>query len=147
VLAAHGRFGGIYGDVPATERFFSGGSISQRGFAERRLSPSRPDSEMRRIPYGGAGLLETSLEARVPITTFRDMPLGAAIFLDGGDVTETPGELSLKHLHWAVGAGLRLMTIVGPVRLDVGYRLNRKTAMDPEPDSAFAYHLTIGEAF
>jgi len=47
---------------------------------------------------------------------------------------------------------LRLLTIVGPVRFDVGYRLNRtgidRTGKDePVPGSHFAYHLTIGEAF
>jgi outer membrane protein assembly factor BamA len=170
VLAAHARFGAIYGDVPATERFFAGGAISQRGFSERRLAPTRsgyvkvtdkdedklchPDIEMpgcefHVVPYGGAGMIDTSLEARLPITTVKQMPLGAVVFLDGGDVTETPGELDPTHLHWALGAGLRLMTIVGPVRLDVGYRLNRvgTSRTDPDPGSHYAYHLTIGEAF
>jgi len=159
VLAAHAKFGAIYGDVPATERFFSGGTNSQRGFAERKLAPSRtgdPDptddkAESITVPYGGAGMIDTSIEARVPLTTIKAMPLGAAIFLDGGDVTETPGQLDPMNLHWALGAGLRLMTIVGPVRLDFGYRLNRTRVMPdedaPSPGSHWAYHLTIGEAF
>jgi outer membrane translocation and assembly module TamA len=62
-------------------------------------------------------------------------------------VTLTPSGLDLGNLHWAVGGGLRLMTIVGPVRLDIGYRLNRTGAMDPEPGTRYTYHLTIGEAF
>jgi len=150
VLAAHARFGAIYGDVPATERLFSGGTNSQRGFSERRLAPSvtgDDDGTTRTVPYGGAGLLDTSLEARVPITTIKTMPLGVAVFLDGGDVTETPAELDPMHLHWAIGGGLRLLTIVGPVRLDIGYRLNRTGAREPDPGSHYAYHLTIGEAF
>jgi outer membrane protein assembly factor BamA len=166
VLAAHARFGAIYGDVPATERLFAGGANSQRGFSERRLAPSRSgsvrerdldqlctqddmpeDCTSRTVPYGGAGMIEASIEARVPITTIKDMPLGAVVFLDGGDVTEAPGQLDPTDLHWAIGGGLRLLTLVGPVRLDVGYRLNRTGAMDPVPDSHFAYHLTIGEAF
>ena len=158
VLAAHAKFGAIYGDVPATERFFSGGTNSQRGFAERKLAPSRTGDpnimddkdESITVPYGGAGMIDTSIEARVPLTTIKAMPLGAAIFLDGGDVTETPGQLDPTNLHWALGAGLRLMTIVGPVRLDFGYRLNRTGASGidpPAPGSRWAYHLTIGEAF
>jgi outer membrane translocation and assembly module TamA len=39
------------------------------------------------------------------------------------------------------------MTVVGPVRFDVGYRLNRTGPTEPSPGSHFAYHLTIGEAF
>jgi len=150
VLAAHARLGVISGDVPATERFFAGGAVSQRGFSERRLAPSVTGDvagTTRTVPYGGAGMIDASVEARVPLTTLRAMPLGAAVFLDAGDVTETPAELDPMNLHWAIGAGLRLMTIVGPVRLDVGYRLNRTGSMEPEPGSHYAYHLTIGEAF
>jgi translocation and assembly module TamA len=154
VLAAHVRYGAIYGQVPPTERLFSGGTNSQRGFSERRLSPSfdgiSPDTGKMvpvPVPYGGAGLIDTSVEARVPITKVRTMPLGAAVFLDGGDVTKDPSGLDPTNLHWALGVGLRLMTIVGPVRLDVAYRLNRTGSGDPDPGSHYAYHLTIGEAF
>jgi translocation and assembly module TamA len=157
VLAGRARYGGIWGDVPVTERLFSGGAFSQRGFNERRLAPFvhgttfNPDgtpSGTAYIPYGGAGLVETSLEARVPITTIRKFPIGIVTFLDGGDVTETPSELDLWNLNWAVGAGLRLFTVIGSVRLDVGYRLNRTSGVnDPDPGQRFAYHLTIGEAF
>lgn len=163
VLAARARFGAIYGDVPATERFFAGGANSERGFSERQLAPgvtglvdTRRDElcnapsetcQRRTVPYGGAGMIETSVEARLPIARIKGMALGAVAFLDGGDVTETPGALDPGHLHWAAGGGLRLLTVIGPVRLDVGYRLNRTGAMEPAPDSQFAYHLTIGEAF
>lgn len=154
VLAGRARYGAIYGDIPPTERLFAGGAVSQRGFGERRLSPfvSGPMNGARGgstidVPYGGGGLFETSLEARVPITKIRSMPLGVVTFLDGGDVTLTPSDLNLGNLHWAVGGGLRLMTIVGPVRFDVGYRLNRTGPMDPEPGTRYTYHLTIGEAF
>jgi outer membrane protein assembly factor BamA len=163
VLAARARYGAIWGDVPATERFFGGGANSQRGFSERQLAPSvtglvdtrtnglcTPDSQKcteRTVPYGGAGVIEAGIEARLPIARIKRMPLGVVTFLDGGDVTESPEELDPRNLHWAVGGGLRLLTVVGPVRVDVGYRLNRTGPMDPVPDSHFAYHLTIGEAF
>jgi outer membrane protein assembly factor BamA len=158
VLAGRARYGAIWGDIPVTERFFAGGAVSQRGFGERQLSPSirgvPPDMNGERtgakleVPYGGGGLFETSLEARVPITKVYSMPLGFVTFLDGGDVVETPGDLDFGNLHWAAGGGLRLQTVVGPVRLDVGYRLNRTNGLnDPAPGTHFAYHLSIGEAF
>ena len=75
------------------------------------------------------------------------MPLGGVLFLDGADVTETAAELSPTHLHWAAGIGLRLHTIVGPVRADFGYRLNRTGGMEPDPSTNFAFHLSLGEAF
>lgn len=153
VLAARARYGAVWGDVPVTERFFAGGAVSQRGFGERRLSPSvtgmsKLAGTTLTVPYGGAGLIDTSVEARVPITKIRTLPVGVAVFLDGADVTETPGALKPLDLHWAAGGGLRVMTPIGPARFDVGYRLNRKGGpMDPDPNSSFAYHLTIGEAF
>ncbi|MEO8703321.1 MAG: BamA/TamA family outer membrane protein [Kofleriaceae bacterium] len=149
-LAGRIRTGGIFGDVPATERFFSGGGSNHRGFGERQLSPyvsGNDGTADRIIPYGGAGLLETGLEARIPITSWRGIPIGSVVFLDGGDVTERYGDLDPSNLHWALGTGLRAMTIVGPVRLDFGYRLNRKGPLDPAPGSPFAVHLSLGEAF
>ncbi|MGE0550872.1 MAG: outer membrane protein assembly factor [Kofleriaceae bacterium] len=150
VLGARARYGAFYGDVPATERFFAGGSTSQRGFAERRLSPSVTgmveDSTMT-VPYGGAGLIDSSVEARFPITTIKKMPLNGVVFLDGADVTEKPSDLDVMNLNWAAGAGLRLLTVVGPVRADLGYRLNRKGATDPQPGSSYAFHISLGEAF
>lgn len=150
VFAAKVRSGAIFGDLAPTERFFSGGASSQRGFGERKLAPSAIgfiDDKLRSIPYGGGALLETSVEARFPITTVRKMPLGGVTFLDGGDVTETPDELDPWNLHWAAGVGLRLLTIVGPVRFDVAYRLNRKGGMNPDPESSWAFHFGIGEAY
>lgn len=155
VLAGHLKYGAIHGDVPATERYFAGGANSQRGFSERELSPSitgpntARNNEVETIPFGGVAMIDSSVEARVPITTVKSMPLGTAVFLDGGAVTESIEALHPWNLYWAIGAGLRLQTIVGPVRFDVGYRLNRvgDAARDPAPGSHWAYHLTIGEAF
>lgn len=150
VLAARVRGGKFYGDVPVTERLFGGGSTSQRGFSERRLSPSvvgDVDGTSRTVPYGGAVLVEAGIEARLPIGTIRKMPVGGVVFLDGADVTETAAELDLGHLHWALGLGLRLQTILGPVRFDVGYRLDRTGGTEPDPDSTYAFHLSLGEAF
>jgi hypothetical protein len=33
------------------------------------------------------------------------------------------------------------------VRGDFGYRLNRTGSMDPEPNTHYAFHLSLGEAF
>ncbi len=149
VLGARVRAGTFLGDVPATERFFSGGASNHRGFGERRLAPSVTgpvDGEERTVPYGGEALLETGVEARFPIATWRKIGIGGAVFLDGGDVRDELADVSLGELHWAAGLGLRFRTIVGPVRADLGYRLNR-TGEEDLPGSRFAFHLSLGEAF
>jgi outer membrane protein assembly factor BamA len=150
VLAARVRAGAIWGDVPPTERIFSGGSTSQRGFAERRLAPSVTGDDMgttRTVPYGGVALLEGSVEIRQPLMTIRNMPIGGVVFLDGGDVTKTVSEIDPANLHLAAGGGLRVKTAIGPIRVDIAYRLNRTGADEPDPGSPLTYHLTIGEAF
>ncbi|MCW5808752.1 MAG: BamA/TamA family outer membrane protein [Deltaproteobacteria bacterium] len=149
-LAARVRAGAIFGEVPPTERFYAGGATSQRGFGIRRLAPSITGpigDDTRTVPYGGAALFETSFEARIPIATVRTMPVGVVLFLDGGDVTDLVSELSLGDLHWAIGLGVRVKTVIGPVRFDMGFRVNRTGALEPEPFSVFAFHLSLGEAF
>ncbi|MFT3692772.1 MAG: BamA/TamA family outer membrane protein [Kofleriaceae bacterium] len=152
-LAARVRYGNIYGDVPPTERFYAGGASSNRGFSERELSPSvtgvdpMTGGSAITIPYGGAAMLDSSFEARIPITKIKSMPLHGVVFMDGGDVTNSVSELDPSNLNWAAGLGLRLLTVVGPVRTDFGYRLNRTGPDDPEPLSKWAFHLSLGEAF
>ncbi len=150
VIASRARFGMITGEVPVTQRYFAGGAFSQRGFPERRLSPTVAglvEDKPREVPYGGAAMLEVSGEVRAHLTTFKKIPLGGVLFLDGGDVTERIAGIDLGNLHWALGAGVRAQTVIGAVRFDLGMRLNRMGAGDLRPDERFAYHLSIGEAF
>jgi outer membrane protein assembly factor BamA len=147
VLAARVRAGAIYGDLPITQRMFSGGASSHRGFGERTLAPFVVDAAGTEIPYGGGALLETGIETRVRIGSFKKMPISGVLFLDGGDVTPRISDLALDNLHWAVGTGLRIHTIVGPVCADLGYRLNRFGSMDSDPGSCIAFHLSLGEVF
>jgi translocation and assembly module TamA len=149
VLAARARAGTFFGDVPVTQRYYAGGASSQRGFAERRLSPvasQEVDGAVETVPVGGGSLAEMTVETRIPVGTIFGVRLGAVVFVDAGDVTETREELHLTDLHWATGAGVRVGTPIGPVRLDVGYRLNRTGPGEPEPGSRLAFHLSIGEA-
>ncbi len=150
VVAARARVGLIRGDVPPPERYYGGGASSQRGFAERRLSPLARSVDDNGNPIsvviGGAASMDTSLELRVPFRLWGEK-FGAVTFVDGGDVTETPAELDPGQLHWAVGLGIRWYTAVGPFRVEVAYRLNRTGSDEPSPGERFNYILSIGEAF
>ncbi len=150
VIAARARLGLGFaqggGALPITERYFAGGSSSQRGFAQQRLSPVATSADGFSVPIGGEALLETSLEGRFDLARWK-RNLQLVLFLDGADVTSERAQLDPWHLHWAVGAGLRYQTPVGPLRFDVGYRLNRTGAGEPEPDTRFSFFLGLGEAF
>lgn len=153
VAAGRARVGALLGKVSATRRFFAGGANSQRGFPERHLAPFAAgpdkDGEFKRVPYGGSAMLELSGELRFPspLKWWLFRRLGGVIFLDGGDVTEDWDGLDAGHLHWALGGGVRLPTVIGAVRFDFGYRITRTGAGEPRPDDNYAFHLSVGEAF
>jgi translocation and assembly module TamA len=101
--------------------------MSMRGFNDRRLSPlllvpapaSAPGVTLS-LPVGGDGMIDGSFEARYSVTE----ALRVAAFVDYGQVTigqVAPSDAG--HLLWAVGLGLRYLTPIGPLRLDVARRL------------------------
>ena len=61
-------------DSAVVTRFYAGGSVSMRGFADRRLSPlllaPAPGNQNLEItvPIGGNGLIDGSVEARYSLT-------------------------------------------------------------------------------
>jgi len=70
-------------------------------------------------PLGGFTLWEASLELRFPLSG----SLSGVAFADAGDVTRDVGHVRFNVPHLSVGPGLRYMTPVGPLRLDIGYRV------------------------
>ena len=140
-LAAKLKYGAIEplegnSDVPIFKRFFCGGADSVRGYPYQKLGPLAPDGN----PIGGMGLLEGSLEWRFPIR----MPLEGALFTDFGNLTPEIGSFSWNDTRYTVGVGVRYLTLVGPLRFDVGYELN-----PPQPVSfaPYQFYFSIGQAF
>jgi translocation and assembly module TamA len=155
-LATRARLGFIFGDIPATQRFFGGGANSQRGFAERQLSPyahatttdlETGEETFHRVVVGGGASLELSAELRFPLFEIKTLPIGGVFFVDAADVTERAEDLDPTNLHLAAGTGLRALTPIGSVRFDFGYRVNRRGSGEVISNSNYAYHLSIGEAF
>ena len=139
VLALGARLGLAtpLGDTPALaieDRFFAGGATSVRGFREQRLGPRDAAGN----PTGGNALVILNLEWRVPLWRW----IGGTVFVDTGAVTPGVGDLGFDAFRTGAGAGLRLATPVGPVRVDVGY------ALQPVPgESRLQVYLTVGNAF
>jgi outer membrane protein insertion porin family len=75
-------------------------------------------------------------EVRFPIFGI----LEGGVFLDVGNVYL--GRIDVTDLRWAAGVGLRLGTPVGPLRVDVGRKL------DPQPgESTWVGHVALGYPF
>jgi translocation and assembly module TamA len=110
-------------------RFYGGGSNGMRGFSERRLSPlleapvpnTNPSQGLTEtVPIGGNGWFDASVEARYSVTS----SIRVATFLDWGQVTTGLfGFGDLPGVLWAAGLGLRYLTPIGPLRVDVARRL------------------------
>ena len=97
-------------------------------------------------------LWEMSVELRFRPRAFS--PLGVVLFLDSSDVRLGRAEYSLDSPHLAPGLGLRYPTPVGPIRLDLGFRLLEylgKEEPQGVPPTVFGapitLHLAVGQAF
>jgi outer membrane protein insertion porin family len=121
--------------VPASERFFAGGSNTVRGYGEHRLGPV----DARGNPTGGAAQLIFNLEWRFPIWRW----VSGAVFFDAGQVFAEAKDLSLTDLKPGTGGGIRLITPVGPVRLDVAYPL----AQVPDQVQKWRTYFSVGFPF
>jgi outer membrane translocation and assembly module TamA len=121
--------------MPVWRRLYGGGSTDMRSYARRTLGPL--DSEGNGL--GGEALVELGAECRRRIRG----PLGLALFVEAGQVWLKAGDVSPGDLDLGAGAGLRLSTPVGPLRIDVGWKL---TDFDPQLNPVVG-HFSIGEAF
>jgi outer membrane protein insertion porin family len=62
--------------------------------------------------------------------------------LDFGNVFFEPFTWRLDDLRYAAGPGIRYMTPIGPIRLDIGF------IIDPRPnEDASRLEFSIGQAF
>ena len=123
--------------------FFSGGPATNRGYPVLGVSPHgvlpflNPGTAAQQVQFscdpgragfnptacflsaGGFTLWELQNELRVDVSG----PLSAALFCDMGDVSPNENDIRLAHLHLSCGAGAAYDTPVGPIRVDVGYRI------------------------
>ncbi len=81
----------------------------------------------------GNVLLNTSIEFRFPIYKW----IGAACFFDSGQVYDGISGFDINEMRSAVGIGLRLVTPVGPFRLDYGYPIRGDGNRRRLPEIAF----------
>lgn len=148
-LSLRVRAGGVMGRrlndtlafIPPQERLYAGGATSIRGFQQNELgevvyiaraadvnrdtagTPKRysvPDTALfdRVVPIGGNTLFVANIEYRVRDAFLLPNLLQYAFFLDAGDVWTRPASPSIK---WTPGFGLRALTPIGPIQVNVGY--------------------------
>jgi outer membrane translocation and assembly module TamA len=130
---------------PSSYRLRGGGANSVRGFLPGELGAGS---------QGGIRRWESMLEWRLRLGS----SLSAVAFVDVGDVNAGDG-FRFDHLNTSVGIGFRYFTLIGPLRLDAGFRITElqrigaddaieeRASTFPFTDAPGALHLTIGDSF
>jgi outer membrane protein insertion porin family len=128
-------------DLPASERFFAGGDSTIRGYALDSVGVPETITPTG-FPKGGDATIILNAELRAHL--FGNF--GGVVFMDGGNVFARAADLDLTRLRGSVGFGGRYISPIGPIRVDVGFKLDRRilgTQLEPR----YAIHLSIGQAF
>jgi outer membrane protein assembly complex protein YaeT len=143
VVVREGQTGTIVvDDLPASERFYAGGDTTVRGFALDRLG-SAETIDPAGFPKGGHGLVVLNAELRIPVRGV----LGAVAFVDAGNVFPTIDEMDFGELRAAAGFGIRYRSPVGPIRVDLGIKLDRRMLPTGQRERPTALHISLGQAF
>ena len=128
-------------DLPASERFFAGGDTTIRGYALDSVGAPETISP-NGFPTGGNAVLLLNGELRFPV--WREV--GAVVFVDGGNVFRRVTDFDVGELRGAVGFGLRYRSPVGPIRVDLGFKMDRREIRG-RLERPTAIHFSLGQAF
>jgi outer membrane protein insertion porin family len=165
--------------IPPEERFYAGGANSVRGYARNQLGPgvwlfegeAPPDTidgqlPVQFFPTGGTSVAVANAELRMPAPGMGQRG-GLVAFVDAGVIAIDP--VWALDTPWRVtpGAGLRVETPVGPVRVDLAYNPNPRErgpllmaedgvlvriaeGFRPDPPGFWRrlqFHIAVGQAF
>jgi outer membrane protein insertion porin family len=144
----------------------AGGAYDVRGWGSELLGPKVPDLELvddaqsslrggrRYLPLGGLARWTASAQVEFPLP-FTGRPHGSHLFLDAGRIWTPddrfrlseapliPGEMQ-DAVRFGAGFGVLIATPVGPLQVDLGYKLN-PSLLDVRDPRKVADALAAGE--
>lgn len=161
--------------LPQNILFMEGGVGSVRGWYRDQLGSKRAvfnsDGSFRGyVPEGGRAMFYLNVEFRQNLN-FIIHGLGTDFFIDTGQVWQTLSDVTLfgndalwgishkinmRALQFGVGGGFSYQSPIGPIRLDVGYKVNpslsdldyyQGTYHGSRSWKRIAFHFSIGQTF
>jgi outer membrane protein insertion porin family len=160
------RLGGL-AEIPLAERFYSGGSTSDRAFPDNQAGPRDVETG---FPIGGTAQLFHSTELRFPLIGDN---LGGVLFHDIGNVYDNVQDISfrfrqrnLQDFDYAVqafGIGFRYRTPIGPIRADFSFSpdaprffgfagtyeqlIENQGVLMTQKINLFQFHFSLGQTY
>lgn len=150
VLSVRGGFSATRGvtkdagikQIPIEKRFRLGGNASLRGFGRNCVGglPSGvpencSDAVLTQAP-GGNTMVNYLWDLLLPLNNSVDF----VVFTDGGNAFLNTSDFNLWDIRTTAGFGIRYNTVVGPLRVDYGVKLDRRTG-----ESFGAFHFAVGQ--
>jgi outer membrane protein insertion porin family len=160
------RLGGL-ADIPLAERWYSGGSTTNRAFPDNQAGPRDLETG---FPIGGNALLFHSTEIRFPLIGDN---LGGVLFHDIGNVYQDIDHISFRfrqhdiqdfdYAVQSVGFGIRYRTPIGPIRADFSFSPNaprffgfagtyqqlimNQGVLTTQKINLFQFHFSLGQTY
>ncbi|MGA1862425.1 outer membrane protein assembly factor BamA [Deferribacter thermophilus] len=122
--------------LPVDERYRLGGMYSVRGFKYGDISPKDETG----YEYGGDKYVLFNAEVTFPISEAAN--LKGVVFFDAGQVYDNGEDYFSYDLRKSAGFGFRWFSPIGPLRLEYGKKLDRKSG-----ESADRWDFSIGGMF
>ncbi len=124
-------------EIPIYARFFAGGLNSLRGFKPSSVGPIDPVTGEY---LGGNKEILVNLELIFPL--FEDIKMKGVVFFDAGNVWGEDEDWDFGDLRYSIGAGIRWISPLGPIRVEWGYNL------DPRPsENQSEWNFSVGTSF
>ncbi len=121
---------------PLFRRYFPGGVNSVRGYKNRTLGPTDAQGN----EFGGSKQLVHNTEIIFPL--INSAGFRGVIFHDAGEAFDDEQSIELGELRQSYGFGVRWASPLGPIRLEVGFPINRE-----EGEKAMVPQFSFGAPF
>ncbi len=123
------------GNVPIYEKYFLGGINSLRGFQFGQVGPKEEG-----VVVGGDKYAVTNFELLFPI--MEKYGIRGVVFFDAGNAFAKGEAIDISKFRTDVGTGVRWNSPFGPLRIEIGYNLDRESG-----DSPYQWQFSAGAFF